>query len=678
MSDPSVRRAARRLFPSGPSRRLVGVFILFVFLPGAFLAVFALRVLRQEGQIVRQRAREDMDRAAAEIERDMASESNRWTDTARFVVSRGFPLAVASLPETLSQAFAAPGGGVLLSATAEGIEVFPPGAVLYLPPGSAAAVQNPRSDGPPGLAAAESMELVRKDLPRAVRAYRALLSSSGPASRPLVLQRLGRTFRKAGRLDEAERAYRDMLGLSRTWIGELPSDLIARSELLALLVEKGDRTALGEAALDLYRDLVSGSWLLDEPRYLYYADTARRECQDAGVDVTELEGFRASEKRKLALSRAVAASETDPRSILPGEGDAFLVLRNDEPSAAVIISAAALETGWWPRLLSGRGIELGAALTAPDGSVVFGSTPPEPQSLAVNRDIRMGEAELRLRIWPARPETIDAEIAQRRRLSLSLLGFVILLLLFGAYSTIRIVRRELEIARLRTDFVSTVSHEFRSPLTGIRQLAGMLFDGRVADPAKKKEYFGLIVQESDRLGRLVENVLDFSRMEEGRKEYRFEPLDLGPWLRTLAAGFASERPSAGTVIDADVPNGLPVISADREALGSAVRNLLDNAVKYSPGEETVWLEARGEGGQVRISVRDKGIGIAESDRKHIFDRFYRAGGETSKRVKGAGLGLSLVQHIVRAHGGTVECRSRVGEGSIFTLRIPVIPARGGE
>jgi signal transduction histidine kinase len=252
------------------------------------------------------------------------------------------------------------------------------------------------------------------------------------------------------------------------------------------------------------------------------------------------------------------------------------------------------------------------------------------------------------------------------------------LLLFGGALTVRIVRREMEIARLRADFVSTVSHEFRSPLTGIRHLGEMLLDGRVTDREKQGGYFRMIVQESGRLARLVENVLDFSRMEEGRREYKFEPLDPTPWLRNLAADFGAEITPSGIAVEANIPDGLPPISADGQALGSAVRNLLDNAVKYSPGQKTVWLDAAAEAGAVRIDVRDRGVGISEQDRKHIFDRFYRAGGDISKRVKGAGLGLSLVHHIVSAHGGTVECRSRLGEGSTFSVRLPVaVVERGG-
>jgi signal transduction histidine kinase len=366
-----------------------------------------------------------------------------------------------------------------------------------------------------------------------------------------------------------------------------------------------------------------------------------------------------------------------PRGIFFGESNSHLAFWNVDPFSMVVVSADFLESRWWPQLLSTRGEDLKGILSTPDGRTVLGSVPEETSPLAVTHDFRIDDTPWLLQVWPSRPEAIYADIRQRQALSIAMLAFIVVLLAFGTYFTIRIVRRELEIARLRADFVSTVSHEFRSPLTGIRQLGGMLLDGRVTDSAKQQGYFSMIVQESDRLARLVENILDFSRMEEGRREYRFEPLDPTPWLRKLAADFEAEIAATGTAVETNIPDELPVVSADREALGSAVRNLLDNAVKYSPGANTVWLDAAAEGGEIRIDVRDRGVGISEDDQKHIFDRFYRAEGEISKRVKGAGLGLSLVRYIVTAHGGTVECRSKVGEGSTFAIHLPAAPVIAG-
>jgi len=676
MPNSSLRRPSWPRFLRGPGQRLVGVFALFILLPGAFLGVFALRVLRQESQLARQRTRESLERTAEEIGRDLDSEFRRWHDAVRSAASLKRPLDVNSFPEIVGQAFSEPGGGAFLSISDERLKVFPAGALLYVSR-SPAPAQTAPSRPPAGLAEAESLEITRKDYPRAIGAYRNLLDSAAAGSQPLILQRLARTLRKAGRLEEAAGAYRDLRRLDAVWIGGLPSDLIAQAELCSLASERGDTADLAREAMAFYRDLAAGKWLLDKPRYLYYSDLGRTWCRDSRVEAGEFNRLRATEGRRLALSRAAEDLLNDPRMVLRGEDMAYLAFRNTDPFAAVLVSADVVGSRWWPRIFSTRGEDLKAVLYAADGSAVFGSPPPATPPFAVTRDLRIDDAPWLLQIWPGRPESIYADIRQRRTLSLTMLGFVTVLLAFGGYLTVRIVKRELEIARLRANFVSTVSHEFRSPLTGIRQLGGMLLDGRVTDPEKQRGYFKMIVQESDRLSRLVENILDFSRMEEGRREYRFEPLDPSPWLRTLVADFVTEIAANGAAVEADIQDGLPPISADKEALGSAVRNLLDNAVKYSPGSKTVWLDAGAESDAVKISVRDKGVGISEHDRKRIFDRFYRAEGEISKRIKGAGLGLSLVKHVVTAHGGTVECRSRVGEGSIFTIRLPAVPVRRG-
>src|SRR5262249_7318542 len=213
------------------------------------------------------------------------------------------------------------------------------------------------------------------------------------------------------------------------------------------------------------------------------------------------------------------------------------------------------------------------------------------------------------------------------------------------------------------------SHEFRSPLAGINQLGEMLRDGRVKDEPTRQRYYEMIVRESQRLRRLVENVLDFSRMEEGRKRYRFEPVEPGARLRPLSGAFQDEVASEGLQVQATVPEALPVLVGDREALTTAVHNLLDNAAKYSRDSKTLWLEASANGDGLSVTVRDRGVGISEQDKPHIFEKFYRGGGDPRHQVKGAGLGLNLVRHIVIAHGGSVDFESKEGEGSAFTVHL---------
>jgi signal transduction histidine kinase len=176
----------------------------------------------------------------------------------------------------------------------------------------------------------------------------------------------------------------------------------------------------------------------------------------------------------------------------------------------------------------------------------------------------------------------------------------------------------------------------------------------------------LISRESGRLSRLVENLLDFSRMEEGRTQYRFERLDPTEWLRDLAANFGRGNMSLS------VPTGLPAIQGDRIALTSAVENLLDNAIKYSQAGSPIALEAEAAAAELTIRVRDRGYGIAKEDRKHVFEKFYRGSGEISRQVKGAGVGLSLVRQIVEAHGGHVDFESCLGQGSEFRIRLKTL------
>jgi signal transduction histidine kinase len=670
-----VRRPPWLRFLFSPSQRLVGVFLVFILLPGTFLGVFALRILRQEGQLVRQRTRERLERMAKEIGRDLDSEFRRWEEAVRLAAREG-TLDTGTFPKIIRQALEQLGGGVLLSMFDESLKTVPSGALLYVLT-NAPAQRTLESRPPSTFVEAESLEIEQKDYRSAILAYRSLLDSADTELRPMLLQRLARTLRKADRLDEAIGAYRDLQRLDTIWLGGLPSDLIAQSELCSLAAERGDVAELAAMAFALYRDLTGGKWLLDRPRYLYYSDCCRSWCRESQVEVGEFNQLQMIEERKLALSRAAEELLNEPRRVLTGKTETHLAFWHSNPFTAVVLSESFLGLHWWPRIISTQAADLDAALYSTDGHALFGSPPTETPPFAIMQDVRIDGMPWLIQVWPSEPAAIYADMRQKQNLSMVILVFVAALLVFGSYITVRIVRRELEIARMRADFVSTVSHEFRSPLTGIRQLGEMLLDGRAIDERKQRRYFKMIVQESDRLTRLVENILDFSRMEEGRKEYRFEPLNTSRWLQRLVADFEMEIATDGVAVETGIPEGLPPISADSEALGSAVHNLLDNAVKYSPGVKVVWLDAEAAGGEVRIAIRDRGVGISERDRKHIFDRFYRADGEISKRIKGAGLGLSLVRHIVTAHGGKVEYESRVGEGSTFSIRIPVAPVTGG-
>ncbi|MEX2117148.1 MAG: ATP-binding protein [Bacteroidota bacterium] len=229
-----------------------------------------------------------------------------------------------------------------------------------------------------------------------------------------------------------------------------------------------------------------------------------------------------------------------------------------------------------------------------------------------------------------------------------------------------------ELSELKSYFISSVSHELRMPLTSIRMFAETLRLGKVSGGRKKKEYLSIIEGESERLGRLIENVLNFSKIEKGIKEYKFEQVDVASIGKKAAAALRYDFDSVGGVLQVRVSRKLPALEADGEALQQVILNLLSNALKYSVGRtKRVRLAMMAKGGSVIIEVSDNGIGIAKEELPSIFEKFYRVRDDRSRQVGGTGLGLPLVRHVVEAHGGSIEVRSTVGKGTTFTVKIPV-------
>lgn len=271
-----------------------------------------------------------------------------------------------------------------------------------------------------------------------------------------------------------------------------------------------------------------------------------------------------------------------------------------------------------------------------------------------------------------RVEILMGRVSHNTGLSRSILGLIamaaasVLACFFAVY---KFVSKSQEFSHLRDEFISNVTHELKTPLTSIRMFSEMLTLGRIKNEARRQQYYHHIHEESQRLHQLVQNILDFSRMEAGRKEFVFESCDLRPLLEETIDLFRFS--AKGFQFDAEIESELPKVDIDRDAFSSALLNLLTNAVKYSKDRKSIALRACCQKGAVRIEVSDSGIGIAPDDLKKIFERYYRARTEQVREIAGSGLGLSLVKYITEAHGGHVEVTSKPGEGSTFTLVIPV-------
>jgi signal transduction histidine kinase len=255
--------------------------------------------------------------------------------------------------------------------------------------------------------------------------------------------------------------------------------------------------------------------------------------------------------------------------------------------------------------------------------------------------------------------------------SFLILGCLSVLIIGGLVLTRHIVSKEMALARLKSDFVSNVSHELRTPLALIRLYAETLELGRITTPEKKQQYYRIIRKESERLTALINNILDFSRIEAGRKEYEFRNTDIAELVHNTLESYRYQIEQQGFAFEESIDPDLPAVAVDREAIARALVNLVNNALKYSTEEKFLGVKLYRDDGVVKLEVADHGIGIARRDQAKIFEKFYRAGDPLVHNTKGSGLGLSLVRHITDAHGGDIAVESTPGRGSKFILSLPL-------
>jgi len=271
--------------------------------------------------------------------------------------------------------------------------------------------------------------------------------------------------------------------------------------------------------------------------------------------------------------------------------------------------------------------------------------------------------------------TTLAAIGQRFALiSFLTLAALSLALAGGIALTYRNITKEMALARLKSDFVSNVSHELRTPLSLIRLYAETLEMGRLTSPEKYQEYYRIIRKESERLTGLINNILDFSRIEAGRKEYDFRETDMCELVHNTLDSYRYQLEQSGFQFEEKIDE-VPPLRVDREAMARSLLNLVNNALKYSQDRKFIGVNLYRDNGSVKLEVVDQGIGIPHQEHQKIFEKFYRVGDPLVHNTKGSGLGLSLVRHIVEAHGGEVAVDSTPGQGSKFTIVLPVKAAQ---
>ena len=285
-----------------------------------------------------------------------------------------------------------------------------------------------------------------------------------------------------------------------------------------------------------------------------------------------------------------------------------------------------------------------------EGRIVYGP-PLSRGQLTLGRQFETTLYKWRLNVTMTSAEELAAAVSRRRVIEMVLVGLSGLVVIAGLAVVLVAVARERKLSNLKSDFVANVSHELKTPLSLVRMFGELLHSGRVDSEEKRRQYLQIIVHESERLGALIENVLDFAKVERGKAAYEFTQADVAEVVRRAAEACHVRAAEEGIELEVATEPGLPVVSLDERAIEVAIINLVDNALKYASDGRKVVVAVRRVQETIEFRVTDQGEGIAPEDRKRIFERFVRAKQATSRRVRGSGIGLALVQHIAEAHGG---------------------------
>jgi len=396
-------------------------------------------------------------------------------------------------------------------------------------------------------------------------------------------------------------------------------------------------------------------------------------AEDRAAEVERPESIYISEPKKFEAIIAGRDSGLIPRFLGEDLRLLFWKKESDGRIAGCVIDPDALKTRLLRRLpeaySSSRVLavldENGRPLTAPAGD----------RSRDWRRPFVSREISELLPRWEAASYLADPGLIRSRAhvtavvLWALVLTFLVSILAGGAL-VLKTVGSEMDLARKKTTFVTNVSHELKTPLTSIRMFAEMLKQDRQPDPARRGQYLDLMVSETDRLTRLINNVLDFSRLDKGRRPYVLKPLEAGRLVADIVEGQRVRLEPNGFAVGLRTPAGPVFIRGDEEALKQAVLNLLSNAEKYSDARKEVEVELAADERSAFIRVLDRGIGIAPAHAKKVFQEFFRADDSLTSRTKGTGLGLPIARRIVRDHGGEISYAPREGGGSVFTIRLP--------
>ena len=646
---------------SRPHRREVVLFLIALILPSAVLVGLGLHMIAQERVAAEARVAGEWGGTVRQIRLDLLSRlesiKHEEIEALSLITGRGHSqLYVNSEVELIATL---EDGRVILPWEERGAQIV--GGQLRSAPFADWIRQGERA------------EFRRDDFRTAIESYgRALEIAQYPAQLGYARMSLARVLAAAGRKQNSWRQYRQVLAMSPDVTDEhcVPMLLYAAARLLdARLDQRKVQERLGVIVSDQ-------EWMA--PATLRMVHALLDTLIDTGVD---------SSVRSAASELRSSVADAMPVT------EMALALQHDFPRLGLQYPAplpGAAESRWVPVGEGGWLVSTASSLDpmlevviAVDARAVL--APLRDSNVWTTGqvgDVRVrvgGEGEGQLLgaalpglevVFSSAASSTDVAALQRTLYGVALL-LVLSITFFGAFLVWRDVRRELRLADLRSQFVSSVSHELKTPLTSIRMFAEILQTKDPPDPRMQADYLGTIVGESERLTRLLNNVLNLSKIEQDRMMYRPRPTSLAEVAHRAVQAVEYPLEQAGFTLSVDSQDELPLVSVDPDALEQAILNLLTNAMKYSGESREIDLRLRSEDGHAVVEVTDCGMGIAPEELERLTEKFYRVPTAENRHVPGTGLGLTLVDHMAKSNGGDLRVRSVVGEGSTFAIWLPL-------
>jgi signal transduction histidine kinase len=618
------------------------------------LSILGWLLLGQNDRLQEERYQERVglaaDRLAQALERRVSALRGRLEDMTVGLTQR--PHDVAAVLNTHG------GPWVAVHLRHDRLEAHPASALHYVP----STYAHRASTAP--WAAIDRLEFAGKNPAGAQLMLESMLTSARAGERAGTLARLGRARQRLGDSPGALAAYAELATLQGQYVESVPAPWLAGYARCAIRVAEQDHGAFEEELTLLIELLREGGYHVSQATYTFYARAANDWLESTRLTIDPL-------PLDWAVSNALGALSFTYSEWLNGLGEPSGISIVGEQSVRQVLlwraAQSSLLGGVLPldmladQAISDLGEELsgnGIGWQISDGSgshlISDGST---EYGIEISRTLDFGNTTLLVKTFQTR--AMLPEPADQMRGQLLIWGLILTLAVItaGTIFLARTLRREAEIAALQAEFVAAVSHEFRTPLTSIRQLTELLGSGRVRDAEKASEYYRVLDRESARLQRMVEDLLDFSRLEANAKPYRPERLDLPQLLAEVIVEFSAERHLGTDAIRLQHDQAFAV-TIDRESLVRVVWNLLDNAVKYSEGKPKITVRVFQAHGQAKVQVSDCGVGIEEADYERIFEKF----------VRGAA-GLAMVRQLLNDQGGTIEVSGAEGAGATFTVTL---------